>query len=135
MPQLPSGRHIGLSQDRLYDWAEQASFNTLAELLSSAQGADDLHPLIDLIEYEEGHAAPDSDHPDRGEPFISEVRIGDLESSACPWPEADQQALLAWLRSERTRGWIDETLDELREMLASKPAPSGARGVLGEERN
>jgi len=58
MPQLPSGRHVGLSQDRLYDWAEQASFNALAELVSSAAGADDLHPLIDLIEYEDGRKRP-----------------------------------------------------------------------------
>ncbi len=130
MPQLPSGRHIGLSQDRLYDWAEQASFNALAELISSAHGAEDLHPLIDLIEYEEGHAAPDAENPDRGEPYISEVRIADLDTSSCPWPEPDQQALLAWLHSERTRGWLQETLDELREMLASKPAPTGMGNLL-----
>lgn len=130
MPQLPSGRHIGLSQDRLYDWAEQAGFDALAELVSSAAGAEDLHPLIDLIEYEEGHAAPDADNPDRGEPYISEVRIADLDTDECPWPKADQQALLAWLQSERTRDWLGETLEELREMLASKPAPSGSRGSL-----
>ena len=130
MPQLPSGRHVGLSQDRLYDWAEQADFNALAELVSSAAGADDLHPLIDLIEYEDGHAAPDADNPDRGEPYLSEVRISDLETPACPWPAADQKALLAWLHSERTRGWLQETLEELRELLASKPAPTGLRGAL-----
>jgi hypothetical protein len=130
MPQLPSGRHVGLSQDRLYDWAEQAGFTALAELVSLSADADDLHPLIDLIEYEEGHAAPDMDNPDRGEPYISEVRIADLDTAECPWPKADQQALLAWLKSERTRAWLGETLDELREMLASKPAPSGLRGSL-----
>lgn len=130
MPQLPSGRHIGLSQDRLYDWAEQATFNALAELVGNAHGADDLHPLVDLIEYEEGHTAPDAENPDRGEPYLSEVRIADLGSAECPWPEADQHALLAWLRSERTRAWLQETLEDLRDMLASKPAPTDMRSLL-----
>ena len=123
MPQLPSGRHIGISQDRLYDWAEQADFAALSEVLSNAQEPDDLHALIDLIEYADGSTPPSADEPDQGEPYLSDVRISDIGSPNCPWPESDQQALLAWLHSERTRGWLQETLQELRAMLPDKPAP------------
>ena len=128
MPQLPSGRHIGISQDRLYDWAEQADFAALSEVLLNIQAPDDLHTLIDLIEYADGSTPPSVDEPDQGEPYLSDVSISDIGSPSCPWPEADQQALLAWLHSERTRGWLEETLQDLRTMLPDKPAPKPSRG-------
>ncbi|WP_395789790.1 hypothetical protein [Aquimonas sp.] len=133
MPQLPSGRHIGISQDRLYDWAEQAEFAALSEVLLNAQAPDDLHDLIDLIEYADGSAPPSADEPDQGEPYLSEVSIRDIGSPDCPWPEADQQALLTWLHSDRTRGWLEETLQELRAMLADKSAPKATRGMRKDE--
>lgn len=51
MPQLPSGRRIGLSADSVFERVLAADPDTLNEIRSTVHDPRDLLPLIDLVEF------------------------------------------------------------------------------------
>jgi hypothetical protein len=118
MPQLPSGRPFGISCERLLDWAESAPFGRLSQVLLNLHAVEDFHVLIDLIEYADPDpdlrpAQPSPENPGGGQPFQSLVRIDELKTRACPWPEIDQAALVEWLRGSRLQQLFEHAQAEL----------------------
>lgn len=116
MPQLPSGRRIGLSADRVFETLEGSDFKAALKLQQQLQEPADLLPLVDLIEY---RPAPGVAEP--GEPHDTGLQVADLDTERCDWPATDQQALLEWLFSEPAEEWLEERYDELTAMFEDSP--------------
>lgn len=130
MPQLPSGRHVGVSYDRLLQWAQSAPYGALSEAVLALHSADDLLILLDLLEYADPDNPPGPQHPAAGKPFLSPVRIADLDTPSCPWPTEDQAALLDWLRGPRLAQIFEQARDDLYAILRTRPVPEALRGIL-----
>jgi hypothetical protein len=133
MPQLPSGRHVGVSYKRLLDWAESAPWGKLSEVVLSLRAAEDFPLLLDLLEYADSENLPTPLNPGAGKPFLSPVRISELNTPACPWAAEDQTALLDWLRAQQLERMFDQAVADLHSILRSRPAPDALRGLFDSE--
>lgn len=133
MPQLPSGRHVGVSYDRLLQWAESVSFGELSEVLLALQSPDDLLILLDVLEYADPDNPPSAQDPAAGKPFLSPVRISELDTPTCPWPAEDQAALLDWLRGPRMVRIFERARSDLDAILPTRAIPEALRGILDGE--
>jgi len=104
MPQLPSGRPVGISYERLLDWVESAPFGRLSQVLLNLHAVEDFHVLIDLIEYADPDPDPDSDSDSDPDPDLRPAQ---------PSPARRTRAEVS-----RSRAWFVS--------MSSRPAP--ARG-------
>ncbi len=133
MPQLPSGRHVGVSYDRLLQWAESAPHGMLSQAVLALHAAEDLLILLDLLEYADPDNSPSPQDPGAGKPFLSPVRIADLDTPACPWPAEDQAALLDWLRGPRMTQIFEQAREQLYAILQTRPVPEALRGIFDDD--
>lgn len=133
MPKLPSGRHVGVSYDRLLEWAESASFGELSQVVLSLHTVEDFHVLLDLLEYADPDNPPSPQNPGAGKPFLSPVRIADLETPACGWPVDDQTALREWLHGPRLRQIFEQAVEDLHAILPTRQVPEALRGIFDGE--
>jgi hypothetical protein len=133
MPQRPSGRHVGVSYERLPDWAESAPWGKLSEIVLSLHTVEDFLLILDLLEYADSDRPPSPLNPAAGKPFLSPVRISELNTPACPWAGEDQTALLEWLHAQHLQRMFDHAAADLHAILRSRPAPEALRGLFDGE--
>ncbi|QSI77650.1 MULTISPECIES: hypothetical protein [Niveibacterium] len=112
MPQLPSGRRIGLSADSVFERVLAADPETLNEIRSTVHDPRDLLPLIDLVEF-----IPTVGAKEPGVPSATGLVAADMGSERCNWPAADQDALRDWLNSAAAEEWLEDRFDELEAAL------------------
>ncbi|GAA5178614.1 hypothetical protein GCM10025771_18190 [Niveibacterium umoris] len=112
MPQLPSGRRIGLSADSVFERVLAADPETLAEIQTSVHEPMDLLPLIELIEF-----IPTVGAKEPGVPNATGLLVADLGSERCTWSGEDQDALRQWLTSAAAEEWLEDRFDELEAAL------------------
>jgi len=112
VPQLPSGRRIGLSADGVFERVLAADPETLNEIQRSVHAPQDLLPLIELIEF-----IPAVGAKEPGLPKPTGLLAADLGSERCDWPQADQNALSEWLASAAAEEWLEDRFDELEAAL------------------
>jgi hypothetical protein len=132
MPQLASGRHVGVSPHRLLDWAEHRAHS--GDYLRMA--IDDRMPAqlwadIDVVVFlsADGSAAS----PAEGEPVLAGFTVADLATGRCDWSEEERREFLAWTASERVVQWLDALHAQLLELLRSKPLPAILKGILDRD--
>ena len=87
MPQLPSGRHVGLSADSVIEMARKGNFNLSLGFKMHVKDPNDLAPLIDIVYFQEVTGAPAP-----GDPYLSGLTLFDIGSKNCDWTVADIDA-------------------------------------------
>ncbi len=104
MPKLSSGRHIGITAERLADLARQYEETGGPTELERAQGIEDLKPFIDVLYF---HAATPIKAPKAATgskllseltPYPSGFTLATIEEEMRSWPEDDREAFNAFLR-------------------------------------
>jgi len=126
MPQLPSGRHVGLSNDRLFAWAEdEADIDELGDLIDAAEEPQRLLALIDLTYYRASPAASASGG-EPGEAYPAGITAADFDADDSDWSEADIAFFRDWLEGQRAQEWLLGVREDLAETLESRTLTDSA---------
>lgn len=112
MPQLPSGRRIGLSADSIFERVLADDPEILDELRTRVHDPRDLLPLIDLVEF-----VPTVGAKEPGVPSATGLVAADMGTGRCNWSQDDQAALGKWLASAAAEEWLEDRFDELEAAL------------------
>ena len=128
MPQLPSGRHVALSPDRIMAMAREGNFALTMAVETDMDGSFDILSLLDVV----GFDASDADAPFPGRPYLLGILARDIDTDACDWPPEDKASFAEWLDSPRARAWLQDVRDDLAEVVATvRPdLPEALRGIL-----
>ena len=127
MPQLPSGRHVGLSADPVLDLARKGNFQLTIGVIMGITCPDDLDPLINVVYFRtvEGTTG-------RGEPYVSGLMLSQIGTADCDWSAEDLSAFRAWLELDSSRKWKRGVYDELQEIVrtVAPPIPDNLKGIF-----
>jgi len=130
MPQLPSGRPVGLTADYALDLARKGNFGLSLAFKLEAKSASDMGPLVNVVYYRplEGKNGP-------GEPYPSGLMLSDIGTEKCDWSAEDVAFFSNWLASGVVQQWMLKIHDELAELIRTvkAPLPENLRGILDDE--
>ncbi|TNG00467.1 MAG: hypothetical protein EP297_03735 [Gammaproteobacteria bacterium] len=132
MPQLPSGKHVDISKDRLLDWASGIDFSIAIQFSANITRIDELHHFVDLVYYQNTGTERSSAEP-AGESYLSGLRVSDVGTYKCDWPREDQDWFSDWLKTKQALEWFETLQEELHEILRNKPLPIPLKGFLDDE--
>jgi hypothetical protein len=93
MPNLPSGRRVELSQDRLMAMLKNLKLDAAVAIYHSIQEPDDLLSLLDVIYFS----------PKGETPYYANFVASDWEANAQDWYEDDRAVFRTWLLSAESR--------------------------------
>ncbi len=118
MPQLPSGRHVGLSQDPLARLVTDAREGKFVHRLMAITEVSHLAPFLEVLELVEIDGdnqvtvAEGSNHlPGNFRSIESGVHLDRLE--VLPWPIEDIEALRTFATSPRNVSWMQQRLADV----------------------
>lgn len=124
MPQLPSGRHVGLSNDRLFAWAEdEADLDELELMLEAITDPEHLLNLIDLTYYHANDATVAAAKGEPGEPYPAGITAAQFDAEDSDWSAADIAFFRDWLDGQRAQEWLLGVREDLAETLESRATP------------
>ena len=126
MPQLPSGRKVGLCADPVLDIARKGDFSLSLAFKVSVTSRADITPLVNIVYFE-----PRAGVPEPGKPYLSGLMLSDIGTSKCDWSVEDVAAFEEWLQGEQNKQWMQRTFDELRELIRTikPPLPDSLKGI------
>jgi hypothetical protein len=130
MPQLPSGRHIGLSEERLFSALEDASVTVILAFMVSENRMDEIYSAIDILYYE-GNADPvELGAQPPGKLYRSGWVVSDVNSDACDWSEEDKFSFKAWLKQPYVQDWMNDISKRISAKLTTAKVPEALRGLF-----
>lgn len=122
MPQLPSGREIGLQPERLEKLYQEAWEGRFVHEFMMIENTRDLLPYIDIVELKPAVGGRtvqlDPRSQAEGKAFHrvgSQISLDKVHLLAGAWPAGDIAALGEFLASERARKFLDHALARIRE--------------------
>lgn len=127
MPQLPSGRHVSIVSDSIFELVRMGNWSTNFQLSNHVKAPEDLAALINVVYYNSVDA-----EGELGEPYFSGFMLSDIEPDKCDWPTADVAFFQEWLREEYVQQWLQNMFDEFRALLVTVKSelPENLRGGL-----
>ena len=135
MPQLPSGRHVGISPDNILNFAEKCDFQQVSDFYLNIHDRNMLLHLLNVVLYEDNANPPSAGQPSIGKPYITDLKVTDIETPKCNWSSDDKAVFSQWLQEERTQEYLQSIYDKLFEILkANKSSPPEAlHGIFEDE--
>ena len=118
MPQVPSGRHVALSNVRLLAEADRYGRCGEPASIGRIKNADDLRPWLDVL-YFRPRAGTDAAQasarnlPDGLEPYASGLTLSNIDRNDADWSSDDREAFMRYLASEAVVKWLQRTFDEV----------------------
>ena len=142
MPQLPSGRQVGIICQNILKMAELNAKNVHRYPIHRVKTVADLWPLVDVLFF---RTAPDFQPSDqtyhegsqhledlaRKEPYLSGFTLATLDEEAQSWSAEDRQAFAAFLQEPRTQAHLHEVLEAVLDSQRRKPAAHIPPGLFG----
>jgi hypothetical protein len=141
MPQLPSGLKVALTTQPTRDEIRKgnARFNFLAKL--NIQDSFDRFPEVVTVIYLNNKAAENvssKDYQHGTQPIgadeyqFSQLFLADVGTDRCDWSKEDVEFLQAWLSTKSEQEWMQESHDELIEVINSSQTtlPESLKGIL-----
>ena len=118
MPQLPSGRHVALSNVRLLAEADRYGRCGEPASIGRIETADDLRPWLDVLYFRpragtDAAEASASNLPDRVEPYAGGLTLSSIDRNEADWSGDDREAFLRYVASEAAVKWLRRTFDEV----------------------
>lgn len=115
MPQLPSGRHVSISPDRVYAMADQFRVDLALFLAGVEKEPNGVLRFLNVVYYQSTDELPTSDRPNLGNPFVSNLMASDIATNKCDWKEADKKFFVEWINSDRTQQFLCSVRAEIQE--------------------
>lgn len=131
MPQLPSGRHIGVLVSspeeiahKIVTSQQEGKLNFIANSMSHICTIDDLAPYVNVIFFREVEGS-DHDENAKGailistapekwiEPYRSGLTLADLDHFSSDWSDEDKAVFQAFLAEDRNQNYFQEGLDSI----------------------
>lgn len=130
MPQLPSGRHVGLVSDPIFDLVREGDWGRNMQLASHVKSPEDLHSLVNIAYFK---PVPGSSGP--GKPYLSGFMLADIGTEKCDWPDEDVAFLQKWLTSDIAQQWLQNAFDEFTKLIRSVKTelPNNLHGILEDD--
>jgi hypothetical protein len=130
MPQLPSGRPVGISADYALALARQGNLALSMAFILEARDAEDIAPLVNIVYYR-----PIDGEEGLGEPYPSDLMLPDIGTEKCDWPAEDVAFFNNWLASDVVRQWQQNAFEELAELIRTvkAPLPEALHGIMDDE--
>lgn len=135
MPQLPSGRHVGISPDNILDFAKKCDFQQITNFYMHIHDRNMLLHLLHVVLYKDNNNPPLVEQPIIGNPYISDLVVTDIDTTKCNWSSEDKAAFSQWLQEERTQDYLQSIYDKLFEILKANksPPPAALHGIFEDE--
>ena len=143
MPQLPSGRQVGIICQRLLKMAELNAQSVQRYPIHRVKTVADLWPLVDVLffrtapefqpsaeTYHEGSQR--QEELAQQEPYLSGFTLVTLGDEAQTWSPEDRQAFAAFLQEPRTQAHLQEVLEAVLDSQRRKPAAHIPPGLFGK---
>ncbi|MCP5197377.1 MAG: hypothetical protein H6974_11430 [Gammaproteobacteria bacterium] len=141
MPQLPSGRKVGIDTTRLEEMTEQNAQTVQRYPIHRVKTVTDLYPFIDLILF---RAAPPLARPhaylegsrhleelEDLEPYRSGFTLAMLDAATQGWSMEDCQALADFLQEDRIQTHLQGVLERVLDSQRRKPPAHLPPGLFG----
>lgn len=127
MPQLPSGRRVGLATDPIMRQIERADFGLNMQLLMALSAPPDVDRVASVVFFQ-----PSDQHPEPGAPELAGFTLHEWQTHTAHWSNEDRQAFTAWITSPACDAWRAQQLQELQDALARHRGelPENLHGVL-----
>jgi hypothetical protein len=133
MPQLPSGRHVGLSHGRALAMADHYRIDFMMMLEQQHQDKNGILQFVNVVYYEPADDLPNPDHPGLGNPYASDLMASDVMTDKCDWTEDDKTAFMDWVNSERMQTTFSRMYDEIHERFKKAEVPEALRGIFDND--
>jgi hypothetical protein len=130
MPQLPSGRHVGLADGPVQELAKTGNMGLKLAFYKAMKKPADLAPVICITYFH-----PSDDDSILGEPYLSDLTLADIGTEKCDWSEEDLVAFNAWLELPRSKDFLQSAYDELKHIIETVKVvmPDNLKGVMEPE--
>ena len=127
MPELPSGRRVGMSADAVLELARKGNFQLSMGFVMGIREPMDLAPLISIVYFTPGAGVPEP-----GAPSLSGLALSDVGTEKCDWSKEDVEAFLAWTHNEDNLAWQRKVFDEIQMLIhhVPPPLPDNLKGIL-----
>lgn len=128
MLQLPSGRHVAVSNRRLLAEAERYRETGEPASIGRIAHIEDLKPWLDILYFrpDSGYAfepSASSPVPEGVEPYPSGLTLASLERGEGDWPDEDRRALAEQLTEGILQEWLQRTLDHVSSCRLEHESP------------
>jgi hypothetical protein len=130
MPQLPSGRHVSISPDRVYAMADQFRADLAIALAGVEKEPNGVLHFLNVVYYQPADESPTSDRPNLGNPFVSDLMASHIATDECDWSEADKKFFMEWINSDRTQQFLRSVRAEIQERFKNAEVPESLRGIM-----
>lgn len=127
MPQLPSGRHVGLSHGRALAMADDYRVDLIMALAVADREENGMLKLMNVVCFEPNDL-PDPDT--LGKPYLSDLMGSDVATDKCDWSETDKAAFLEWVNSDRMQRGFESARDEIKERFKKAKTPESLLGIM-----
>lgn len=130
MPQLPSGRHVGLVSDPIFDLVREGDWGRNMQLTLHVHSPDELAPIINVTYY-----TPVAGESGPGKPFLSGLMLADIGTDKCDWSAEDVAFFEKWLASDVAQKWLKNTFEELTKLTRTVKTklPENLHGILEDD--
>lgn len=124
MPQLPSGRHVGLNPSPLVDVLENAYNKWGAHELMAIESINHLFAYIRVLYFkaEQGYGTNGTGYQtfslvpsDELTPYDSGYNLITIQDEMENWDYCDKKAFIDFLNEKRTNNFLENTLNKVRE--------------------
>ena len=119
MPQLPSGRHVGLSHDRALAMADAYRIDFITMLSIESKKHNGILHFINVIYFNPTDNLPSSDKPNLSNPYLSDLVASDVMTDKCDWSADDKAAFMDWINSDRMQTAFNGVYDDNLEFCDS----------------
>ena len=120
MPQLTSGRHVGLSTDRLFrmidNGSDEARSVAMVWLRLHVNTPEKLRNELAIVLYREGEGTPPA-----APAYLAGYTVGDVLDGRTDWPPQDVADLQAFLATRRAKDHVQTEFEQLSEAIRQSP--------------
>lgn len=127
MPQLPSGRHVGLTIAPALAMSRAGDFGFH---VTSKLYVNSLETFKEVVSV--AYLRPREGAPDQLEQYQSGMRLSDIGTDRCDWSREDIEYFDAWLKQDTSQQWLRDSYDEFVATLQGTKAviPDALKGLL-----
>lgn len=126
MPQLPSGRHVGLGLDPLNSLVARIKESAFITEVLVIEEREHLYRYVDLLILQVDSSLPTPEYARGSLPVSADLKtnpsgytLATMAPEVETWPISDQQALLDFVYSARTEHFLDNTLQWVKDIKRS----------------
>lgn len=130
MPQLPSGKLVGLSIDPALNMVKQGHLFFRVIFKVQVKSVADVGQAVSILYFQDKEGVP---YP--GEEYVSGITLSALGTERCDWPQEDVEYFQQWLTEDRQKQWLQTAYDTLLEAISKSKStlPENLAGIMDDD--